>query len=305
LFYSTWENAAEWRSALADALGGEAVESLESGDAKADVAVVWNAPKTAFHRAPWLKLVCSLGAGVDHLVSLSDVLPESIRYSRMVDPVMANRMALHVLAVILRKHRNLDLFEDQQRAGTWQRKFHSDVGDTTVAVLGQGTLGGAVSATLAAIGFNVIGWARSARQTAAWPVLSGESGLVKALADAAFVVAVLPLTAETKGLLSAALFSRMRRGAYLINVGRGEHLVEADLLAAIDSKHLSGAALDAFTIEPLPLESPLWAHLDIFITPHVASLSNPATGAMAIAKEIEAFRMNGALEYEVDCRRQY
>ena len=157
----------------------------------------------------------------------------------------------------------------------------------------------------AGAGFNVIGWARSARQTAAWPVLSGESGLVKALADAAFVVAVLPLTAETKGLLSAALFSRMCRGAYLINVGRGEHLVEADLLAAIDSKHLSGAALDAFTIEPLPLESPLWAHPDIFITPHVASLSNPATGAMAIAKEIEAFRMNGVLEYEVDCRRQY
>ena len=145
-------------------------------------------------------------------------------------------------AVILRKHRNLDLFEDQQQARIWRRKIHYDAGDTTVAVLGQGMLGGAVSATLTGIGFNVFGWARSARQTAAWPVLSSESGLVRALADAAFVVAVLPLTAETKGLLSAVLFSQMRRGAYLINVGRGEHLVEADLLAAIDSKQLSGAA---------------------------------------------------------------
>jgi len=304
LFHTAWENAEVWRAALRDALDGEAVEPLEGGG-EADVAVVWNAPPRAFAAVPRLKLVCSLGAGVDHLLSLSPVLPGDIRFSRLVDPVMAERMALHVLAVVLRRHRNLDLFERQQRDRHWRRLFHDDAADTTVAVLGQGSLGRPVAAALAAAGFKVVGWARSPRTDLSWPVYSGMDGLHEAVAGAAFVVAVLPLTAETRSILSAPLFAMMRPGAYLVNVGRGEQMVARDLLDALDAGRLSGAALDAFESEPLPPESPLWSRREILITPHVASLSNPATGARAIAAEICRFRSEGILRNEVFCDRQY
>jgi len=242
-------------------------------------------------------------------------LPAGVRLTRLVDPLMAERMALYALAVVLRKHRDLDLYARQQRVRQWHRVFHDDAGETKVAVLGQGSLGHAVSEKLASTGFQVVGWARSprpdsprpdsSRPDSLWPVMTGEAGLQQAVADAAFVIAALPLTAETEGLLAAPLFAAMAKGAYLVNVGRGEQLVDADLLAALDRKHLSGAALDVFAVEPLSAESPLWARSEILITPHVASLSNPVSGARAIAAEIKSFRENGQLAHEVFAARQY
>lgn len=305
LFHCPWENADEWRAELSAALDGENLVELETGDPEAEVAVVWKAPAEALRRSPGLKLLCSLGAGVDHMTAKGAALPEGVRLTRLVDPVMAERMALYVLATVLRKHRDLDRYERQQREGTWHRVFHADAADTKVAVLGQGSLGRAVAGKLAALGFQVAGWARSPQPDSPWPVLTGVSGLRQALGAAAFVVAVLPLTAETEGLLAAPLFAAMAKGAYLVNVGRGEQLAVPDLLAALDSKRLSGAALDVFAVEPLPAESPLWARPEVLITPHVASLSNPSSGARALAAEIRAFRAGGRLAHEVFPARQY
>ena len=305
LFHCPWENAAIWRAELSAALAGEDLVELSAGDPQAEAAVVWKPPAAAFRRAPNLKLICALGAGVEDMILGAEALPEGVRLTRLVDPVMAERMALYVLATVLRKHRDLDRYERQQRARRWLRVFHADAAVTKVAVLGQGSLGRAVTGKLAAAGFQVAGWARSPRPGAPWPVLTGPSGLQRAVADAAFVVAVLPLTSETEGLLAAPLFAAMAEGAYLVNVGRGAQLVEDDLLAALDRKHLSGAALDVFAEEPLSAESPLWARPEILITPHVASLSNPASGARALAAEIESFRANGSLQHEVFPARQY
>ena len=286
-------------------MNGEPVVPLGAGDRDADVAVVWKAPATELGAYPKLGLLCSLGAGVDHMISAAPFLPKQVRLTRLVDPLMAERMARHVLAVVLRKHRNLDLYEAQKRTKTWVRKFHDDVGETTVAVLGQGALGTAVSSLLSAVGFRILAWARSPRQSASWPVLAGAEGLKDAVCDAHFIVAVLPLTDETRGLLSTSLFRQMRPGAYLVNVGRGEHLVVPDLLAAIDEEHISGAALDVFDVEPLPADNPLWGAAKVLITPHVASLSNPKSGSEAIAEEIKAYRRNGALAHEVFIHRGY
>ena len=305
LFHCPWENADSWRRELSSALAGEEVVALDTGDSQAEVAVVWNAPAAAFRRATGLRLVCSLGAGVDRLVAEAPSLPDGVRLTRLVDPVMAERMAMYVLAVVLRKHRDLDLYERQQRERRWSRKFHADTADTKVAVLGQGSLGRVVTGKLAEAGFQTAGWARSPQPDLPWTVLTGDRGLRQTVANAGFVVAVLPLTQKTSGLLSASLFAIMAKGTYLVNVGRGEQLVTTDLLDALDRSHLSGAALDVFANEPLPADSPLWDRPEILITPHVASLSNPASGARAIASEIKSFRKDGSLAHEIFPERQY
>ena len=284
---------------------GEPVVPLGAGERDADVAVVWQAPASELAAYPKLGLLCSLGAGVDHMIPAVPLLPKRVRLTRLVDPLMAERMASYVLAAVLRKHRNLDRYEAQQRTRTWARTFHDDLGETRVAVLGQGALGTAVSSRLAAVGFRVVGWARAPRHAGPWPVLAGAEGLKEAVREAHFVVAVLPLTEETRGLLSAPLFRQMRPGAYLVNVGRGEHLVVPDLLAAIREERLGGAALDVFDTEPLPADNPLWDAPRVLITPHVASLSNPKSGSEAIAEEIRAYRSKGTLAHEVFLDRGY
>ena len=155
MFHCPWENAESWPKALCEALNGEPVVPLGAGDCDADVAVVRKAPASEQGAHPNLRLLCSLGAGVDHIISAAPFPPKQTRLTRLGDPPMAERMARHVLAAILRKHRNLDRYEAQQRRKTWERKFHDDVGEATVAVLGQGSPGTAVSSLLAVVGFRV------------------------------------------------------------------------------------------------------------------------------------------------------
>jgi len=233
--------------------------------ALADVEAVlgWRFPDGVAARLPRLRWVCSVGAGVEKL--LVPELPAPVQVSRIVDTEQADGIAQFVVLMALRHARDLPAYEAQQRARQWTRQpigaLRSHVG-----VLGMGTMGSAVARLLQAVGFQVTGYSRH----------SGQS-LQAVLGGSDIVVCALPLTPQTEGLLDARAFARMPRGSYLINIARGAHVVEPDLIAAVRAGQLAGAALDVQMREPLPADDPLWDVPGITITPHVAAQSSPRT----------------------------
>lgn len=238
--------------------------SQQPGDeALADVQAVlaWQLPPGIAARLPRLKWVCAVAAGVDKL--LVPELPPQVMVSRIVDAEQAEGIAQFVVLMALRHARGLVAYEAQQRQHDWTRKPVAVV-RSRVTVLGTGAMGAVVMAMLAKVGFDVRGWNRRCGQT-----------LHEALRGSEIVVCALPLTPETNGLLDAAAFAAMPQGAYLINIARGAHVVEPDLMAALQGGHLAGAALDVQTREPLPADDPLWDTPGITITPHIAAQSSP------------------------------
>jgi len=236
------------------------------GDAElADVEVVlaWQLPAGITARLPRLKWVSAIAAGVDKL--LVPDLPAGVAVSRIVDPDQGEGIGQYVALMALRHARGLARYEAQQRERLWQRRPVAAV-RSRVGVLGTGAMGGAIMSCLSAVGFAVRGWSRS----------SG-TALEAVLAASDIVVCALPLTDATRGILNAARFVQMPAGSYLINVARGEHVVEADLIAAVAAGHLAGAALDVQCHEPMAADDPLWAVPGITVTPHIAAQSSPQT----------------------------
>ncbi len=231
----------------------------------ADIEVVlgWRFPAGVAARLPNLKWVCSVAAGVEKL--LVPELAAHVPLSRIVDSEQAEGIAQFVVLMALRHARGLATYEAQQVERAWRRQPVAAV-RSRVAVLGMGTMGAAVARLLGAVGFAVTGWRRS----------TGAS-LDALLATSDIVVCALPLTMQTDGLLDARAFAQMPKGSYLINIARGAHVVEPDLIAAVRSGHLAGAALDVQRNEPMAADDPLWAVPGITITPHIAAQSSPAT----------------------------
>lgn len=299
LFHCPWPNADEWRTALANRTRDEPVAWTDARAGSADVAAVWNAPPELFLAGPNLGLICSLGAGVDHLLQMQDHLSLKARLTRIVDPRMSQRMAIYGLAAVLRYHRRFDRYAIQQAEGRWEPCEGPDVDRFHVGVLGQGAIGTAIAEAVHQVGFRVTGWARTQKRPPAWPIVAGDDQLQALLPTLDAVILVLPLTPATRGLVNAGFLAQMKPGAVLINQGRGEHIVEPALINALDSGWLAGATLDAFGAEPLPVDNPLWTHPKVLITPHVAGLSNVETGAAVIAAEISRFRRGEPLHHEV------
>lgn len=216
-----------------------------------------------------LRLICSAAAGVDKLVSAPD-LPESMPVTRVVDPGQQTGIAHYVLAMALRHARRLGTYAEQQRRGEWKRHPAPDLAHCRVGVLGMGEIGSAVARTFASIGFPVAGWSRSDKGIPGVTDYTGAEGLSAMLAQTDILVCTLPLTPQTHGLLNRETLSQLPAGAFFINVGRGEHLVEPDLIALIDAGHLAGAALDVFSKEPPEPGDPVWNHPRIEATPHIA-----------------------------------
>jgi glyoxylate/hydroxypyruvate reductase A len=285
LFHCPWANAGEWRRRIAEELPEAELRTWpEIGDAgEVDFAMVWQLPHGELAKLPNLKGACALGAGVDALLR-DPRLPE-VPIARLVDPLMAERMAEYVVGHALRHHLHTDEYAAQQRAGVWRRLAYKDAAERTVGVLGLGALGRRAAGRLAAQGFRVLGWSRSARQVDGVACLAGAEGLVALAREAEILVCLLPLTAETRGVLNASLFARLPDGAALINVARGDHLVEADLLAALEAGKLSGATIDVLAEEPPAPAHPFWGHPKILMTPHVSSLSEPRTAAAILAEQ--------------------
>ena len=259
--------------------------------ADAEALVAWRMPKGVLARMPRLAWVCAAAAGVEKV--LVPELASHVRVSRIVDVEQAAGIAQFVVLMALRHARDLARYEAQQRERRWERQSTPAARHRAV-VLGTGAMGGAIVRGLEAVGFAVAGWNRRAGTT-----------LHAVLADAELCVCALPLTAETEGLLGAAAFAAMPDGGYLINVARGAHVVEADLIAAVRSGHLAGAALDVQVHEPMPADDPLWSVPGITITPHVAAQSSLEVVADQVVAGARAVAAGGSPPNAVDRARGY
>lgn len=237
------------------------------------MACVWKHPVGSLNQYPNLKCIASFGAGVDFIIK-DQSIPEQIPITRVVDPVLASDMSEFVLAIILSFFKNLNRYKTDQLKRVWSPQEYQRISDVTVGIMGMGALGEKLAADLVKNRFNVIGWATTTKKIPEVEVYSGNDEKNSFLSRSNILVCLLPLTPETKGILNSKLFKELPKQSYVINVARGGHLVDEDLLEYINNGHLSGAGLDVFHEEPLPIEHPFWAHPKIHITPHVASVSD-------------------------------
>jgi glyoxylate/hydroxypyruvate reductase A len=260
----------------------------DAGD-PADIryALAWKPPHGALAAFPNLEVVYSLGAGVDHLFRDPE-FPDGVAVSRVVDPYLTAGMREYVLLHVLRYHKGQPVFDAQQRDHVWDDRARElkQADERQVGILGLGELGGTCARALAALGFDVAGWSRTPKDLAGIACFDGHGGLDALLGRSEILVCLLPLTDETEGILCADLFARLPKGAFLINAGRGGHLVEDDLIPALESGRLAHATLDVFREEPLPDGHPFWDHPRITVTPHAASITDPRSVARRIAGDI-------------------
>ncbi len=270
----------------------------------ADYALLWKPPAALFEEEPALKAVFVLGAGVDALLALPS-LPPALPVIRLEDAGMAGPMADYVLAAVMRVHRRFDRFAAHQRAQRWHEEPVRPKAQFQVGVLGLGAIGGEVARVLAAQGYAVRGYARTPHTVPGVQSFAGPGAFDGFLHGLDVLVNVLPLTPETFGILNRATLARLAHGAHLINVGRGAHLVEADLLALLDAGKLAGATLDVFATEPLPPNHPFWARSEIVLTPHVSAVTEIVPAVEQIARKIVALENGAAVGGLVDRARGY
>ena len=277
----------------------------DAGDlAQIDFALVWKPARGLLASLPNLKAILSLGAGVDHIFADPD-LPAGVPISRVVNDNMALRMREWVLLQVLSHHRRQREYNQLQRARVWRDLDQPHAGERRVGVMGLGELGGDAARHLAAIGFDVRGWSRSPRDVPGVRTFHGRDGLTAFLAETDILVSVLPLTPQTTNMINADFLSRLPRGASVINAGRGQQVVEADLIAALDSGHVSEATLDVFRTEPLPVTDPLWIHPRVTVTPHVAALTDPRALVRQVVDDIRRVERGESVTNQVDPERGY
>jgi glyoxylate/hydroxypyruvate reductase A len=264
---------------------------------------VWAPPENIAATFPNLELVFSVGAGVDQFDFSR--LPPHVPLIRMMEPGITESMIEYVTMAVLALHRDLVHFIAQQREQTWREIQITQAAKRRVGVMGLGKLGQAVLDRLKPFGFPLAGWNRSPRTIEDVSCHAGEQALPDFLAQTDILVCLLPLTGETRGILNAGLFEAMPRGAQLVNVGRGGHLVEADLIEALDRGVLSAAVLDVAEPEPLPAGHPFWSHPRILLTPHIASMTTPETAVEYVLETIGRHRRGEALPGRVDRQRGY
>ncbi len=306
LFRSTPAATARWRPLLARLMPQHEIRFWpELGDPAAiEYALVWQPEPGVLARLPKLRLIVGLGAGVDHLLRDPE-LPRHIPIMRLVDPYMTDAMSEFVALQVLRLHRQDLDYLAQQHAREWRELEQKNAAERPVGILGFGTLGQNAGRKLKSLGFPVAGWSRSAKAVAGFEMHAGAAGLDALVAASEILVCLLPLTAATEGILNAGLLARLPHGAGLVNAGRGGHLVEADLIPALDSGQLSGAVLDVFREEPLPPDHPYWHHPRILVTPHIAAETHPPTAAAIIGEAIRHFEAGQPVANLVDWARGY
>lgn len=254
---------------------------------------------------PNLKAIFSLGAGVDGFLSDPE-FPKQIPLVRFVDPQLSTEMAQYVVMHTLLQHRHQRDFDAAQAAGKWAQKvLPRRTADTRIGILGLGEIGTVAGERLRDLGFPVSGWSRSRKNVHGIESYAGEAEFEVFLRVSDFLICLLPLTHETRGILNAKTFAMLPDGAYVINVARGGHLIEPDVIAAIDSGHLAGATLDVFETEPLPETSPLWHHPKVIVTPHIAAITDPRIAVQYIVDGITRNERGEKLQNIVDVAREY
>jgi glyoxylate/hydroxypyruvate reductase A len=305
LFCSNLDDPEEWRPPLTKLMPDLDFRVYPNFGNPADIdfAMVWRPPEEGLGQFKNLKAIQSLGAGVNQLNLAS--LPKGVAVARLVDEVLAKAMAEFCVLTALRYHRNIDVHERNSRTKKWEYIIPRPAEQRTVGMLGLGALGGAGAKLLKTIGFKVCGWSRAPKKIEGVECFSGPDGLYRMAAKTSIVICLLPLTPETQGILNKKLFDAMPQGSFLVNLGRGGHLREADLLAALESGRLAGATLDVFNTEPLPDDHPFWSHPKILVTPHVASTGGADTAAALVVENIRRARAGKPLINQVDRAKGY
>jgi len=277
----------------------------DGGDAaEVRFALAWTPPLGELRRYPRLACIASLGAGVDHILRDPE-LPKGVPVTRVIDPSMSQYMSEYVTMAVLNHLRRSDFHRFHQAQGHWRPKMPMLACDTCIGIMGLGQLGGDLAAKLVALGFPVTGWSRSPKNMEGIETFHGLGGFDRFLAGANVLVCLLPLTPDTRDILCERNFRKLPAGAYVINVARGGHLVEADLIAQIDEGHLAGACLDVFRVEPLPADHPFWRHPKITVTPHISSITNPKVIAPQIVENYHRVMAGQTPLRLVDVERGY
>ncbi len=269
-----------------------------------EFVLAWKAEKGTLSSFPNLKAIQSNGASVSHIFSIYDV-PDHIQVSRIVDHRLSDDMFEHVLAVIMKELKNLEKYAQDKANKIWKKRQYRGIENTVITILGAGVIGQHVASRLSNLGFNLNVWSRSPKTIPKVNSITRDVDLHNVLSKTDFLVDILPLTAFTTGIIDLTMLSHLKRGAYFINVGRGEQLKEDDLLSALDKKLISGASLDVFHEEPLPEDHPFWEHPDIEITPHVASMTNIDSATDLIAKNYLRMKNNEKLLHCVEKQKGY
>jgi glyoxylate/hydroxypyruvate reductase len=306
LFRSSVDSEARWTPQLARLMPELEVRIWPAvGDpADIDYALVWRPEPGLLASLPKLKLILSLGAGVDHILC-DPHLPPQVPIVRLVDPYLTDAMSEFVVLLVLRLHRQDVDYRAQQRVGVWRELEQKNAGERPVGILGFGEIGQDAARKLKGLGFDIALWGRRAKTVEGLTGYAGRAGLSSLLARSEILVCLLPLTAETEGILNASTLALLPKGSGLINAGRGRHLVEEDLIPALDSGRLSAAVLDVFRDEPLPPAHAFWHHPRILVTPHIAGTTNPGTAAPIILDNIRRFEAGLPLLNQVDSARGY
>jgi glyoxylate/hydroxypyruvate reductase A len=278
-----------WVDGLKAAFPDADVTLWSAGAAPADYAVVWAPPQQFFDEQPQLKGIFNIGAGVDALMKLR--LPAGVPVVRLDDAGMSAQMAEYVCHAVIRHFRELDVYEADIAEGKWSYRKPRLRTDFPIGVMGLGVLGERVSRALAQFDFPVNGWSRSAKKVEGVQCFSGDAGgpgFQDFLAASRILVCLLPLTPDTTGIMNLDTLSRLQPGGYVINVARGSHLVDGDLITLIDNGQLAGATLDVFRTEPLPSDHPFWKHPKVTITPHTSARTLREESIAQIAGKIRS-----------------
>lgn len=292
---------------LASQLSGQRVIMLPdvSVDSSIEIIVIWKELPDSLADFPALKLIMVCGAGVDGILEAAE-LPPRVLLARIVDPVLQDHVSDYIVMAILIHSRQWNYYMQLQREKRWiWNKVHQP--KPKVGLMGLGYMGGRAAYKLQALGYEVCGWVHgSSNNRQSLPeTYRGRAELLQFAQQCGVIVCALPLTGETAGILNRDLFDHLPHGTYLINVGRGGHLVEHDLIHALGTGQLSGACLDTFETEPLPEDHPFWTHPDIVVTPHIAGILHPASLACEAGKMVVDFYQEGTVERLVDFHARY
>jgi len=294
---------APWVQALQAALPQARVSAWAPGAPQSELAVVWAPPQQFIDEQPGLQALFNIGAGVDALLQLR--LPASLKVVRLDDAGMSVQMAEYVCHAVIRHFREFDGYDADTLTGKWSYRKPRSRADFAVGVMGLGVLGERVAKALQVFDFPVNGYSRSPRQIDGVRCFAGQDQLSQFLQASRILVNLMPLTPETEDILCRATLSQLQRGGYLINVARGRHLVDEDLIALLDEGHLAGATLDVFRTEPLPAGHPFWQHPNITVTPHTSARTLREESVAQIVGKILALQRGEPIRGVVDPQRGY
>jgi len=292
-----------WVELLRNSIPGSFVSEWKSGNEPSDIAIVWEPTQQFIDEQKDLKFIFNIGAGVDSLLKLN--LPDSVRIVKLDDPDISLQMSEYVSHAVIRHFRKFNEYATDAKKKRWTLRKPRNRSDFTVGIMGLGNTGQRVAKALRVFDFPVNGYSRSNKDIEGVTCFSGKEQFSDFLGSSQVLVNLLPLTNDTENILNRETMSQLPRGAYVINVARGNHLVERDLVELIDNGHLSGATLDVFRTEPLQPQHPFWEHPDITITPHISARIMREETVTQIVSKIEAIERGESITGVIDSSKGY